>query len=58
MSEPIIYCKFLNKDIDIGLCQDVFSVSAGLLKKEAVKELDEYSEDEISHFCNDCPYTD
>ena len=32
------YCILFNKDIDEGLCYDIWSVISGFIKKETIKE--------------------
>lgn len=56
MADETIRCKFLKKDISIGLCEEIFHVSARLLKREAVPEVDKYTRDELDHACDNCPY--
>jgi len=59
MSESnLIKCKLLKKEISMGLCQEIFSVSCKQLKREAVKEIDGYTQEEIEKACESCPYTD
>jgi len=54
--DNLIKCKFLKKEIDIGLCEDIFCVSGRYLKREAVPELSEFTREEIDHACDNCPY--
>lgn len=59
MSENnLIKCKLLKKEIAAGLCQDIFSVSCKLLKRETVKEIDGHTQEEVEKACESCPYTD
>lgn len=56
--DSMIYCKFFGKEISVGLCEEVLSVSCRLLKKEAVPEISDYTREEIDHACDGCPYPD
>ncbi len=57
MANGKIMCPLLEAEIDIGLCAEIICVGL-LISKEAIPEINRFTEEEVIKACNSCPHTE
>ncbi len=50
-----VKCPLFRANIDSGLCAEIMNIGT-LIKKSAVPEVEQFTEDQIRKACDNCPY--
>lgn len=53
--DDVVKCPLLKMEIDIGLCAEIL-FSGTLIRKSAVPEIDQFTQEEVNQVCASCPY--